>query len=91
MHRPKEARATWVVSQRGPCLGYEIGQIGIDDERLGPEVLVQGRLGQCVWPVLDKKEQELKRLRREWDANTLSQQFAALGVEDEGIELHPHG
>jgi hypothetical protein len=63
LNSPDISRLTWVIIERSPNLPNQIGQVGVDDERVRPKAIVQLRFGQRLWLVLDENLEQLKGLR----------------------------
>ena len=55
------------VPERAPDLGDERGEVGLADERRGPEAFLKLRLRHRARAMLDEQQQQVERLRRQPD------------------------
>ena len=88
MHGPHEARMCRIVPKRVPNLGDEIDEVLLDDERVGPEPLLQGDLRQRLRTIRDQDLQKLIRFRRERHRIAPVEQLACIGVQHKGTKAH---
>ncbi len=82
------ARALSPMASRS--LGDEDGQGGVGHERLGPEPLVELLLGKGFRALLEKGQEELKRLGREMARRPRPEKLPGAGVHEAIPELPPH-
>jgi hypothetical protein len=85
-----ETRFSRVITKCVPDLANKIGEVGFDDEGVGPQPVVQRRFRQGLRPILDQDLEELKSLRRQRDALASADEFARIRVKDEAVECQTH-
>jgi hypothetical protein len=83
-------RSGWIP--KGPAnLADEIRQIGLGNERLGPQSTLQNRLGNHLWTINDERQQQLERLGREVNLAVFLGELSGVEVENKWAEANPHG
>jgi hypothetical protein len=79
-----------VVAERFANLGDEVRQVGLGDERVGPEPLLQDGPGQDFRALQRERFEQIERLGRQMDAPPgLARELAGVGVENERAEANP--
>jgi hypothetical protein len=86
MHGPDEPGLTGVIAERLPDFTHQIGEIFFDDERAGPEAILQIAFGECLWAAVDQDGKQVKRLRRQRHGRVCAPQLARVEVEHEIAE-----
>jgi len=82
-------RSGWVA--KGPAnFADEIRQIGLGNERLGPQSPLQNRLGNHLWTISDERQQQLERLGREVDLAVFLSELSGVEIENKRAEANPH-
>jgi hypothetical protein len=85
----KSWRSGWIP--KGPAnLADEIRQIGLGNERLGPQSTLQNRLGNHLWTIDDERQQQLERLGREVNLAVFLGELSGVEVENKWAEANPH-
>jgi carboxypeptidase family protein len=69
----------------------QVREIGLDDERVRPEPLLQIVFGQGVRAIEDQRRQQVERLWREVDLTPVPRQLPRVDIEHERSEAERHG
>jgi hypothetical protein len=69
------------ITQGRPDLADQVGQVGVDHERIRPERLIQRVLGQGFRPRFQEADEELVGLRRQHDLTSIPEQPPPVGID----------
>ncbi len=89
MDGPYEARVSRLVGDRGPDLGHQVGQVGLQHVGVRPEKLPQLRLGQDAGSALQERLEQLEGLGRQVDGLAFPQELPRLRVQYARPEEQP--
>jgi hypothetical protein len=71
-------------------LGDQVREVGLRDERVRPELLLEDGLGEHLRPLQRERLEQLERLGRKMDVPALTDELPGIGVENERPEANPH-
>src|SRR6266542_4913357 len=88
--RPDEVGGAALLADRLAYFGGKAGEIRLGDERVGPDPLLEIRLRERPWSILDEQLEEPKSLGGEVNRLALPEKLTRLRVEGRVAETNAH-